>query len=127
MALRWKWDEKCGEAIIQQTINDNVNETTKTLYEGNGFLIFLNEWVEDGVSKYSLYTFFADETHAKICLGLDKRKEYEGNILDDEFAKLTKIRINKKKCRQWKKVVTLFAQAFDNLEIEIFSEENKDD
>ena len=126
MALTWQWNNKCGEAVVRQEFGGEVKEYTKTLYEGNAFLIFLNEWNEDGVDKYSLYTFFADEAHAKICLGLDKKKGLD-NILDDGVTKLIKLRINKKKCRQWRKVVTLFAQAFDNLEIEIFTEEEKDD
>lgn len=126
MALRWLWDEKCGEAIFKD--RDTGKEYTKTLYEGNAFLIFLNEWEEDEAQKYSMYTFFADEEHAKICLGL--KSDYEGdvcNILATGFIVLTKLRINKKKCRRWKKVIQLFTQAFDNLEIEIFSEEDKDD
>ena len=98
MAIRWLWSEKCGEAVIEQQIGSEKKTFVKTLYEGNAFLIFLNEWEEDGVGKYSLYTFFADENHAKICLGLDKRKEYSGNILDD-MDRLVKIRINKKKCQ----------------------------
>lgn len=124
MAIQWQWKDKIGEAVIQQTVGDETKEFTKTIYEGNAFMIFLNEWNEDGVDKYSMYTFFADEKHAKICLGLDKRKEYAGNILDEDMTKLVKLRINKKKSRYYKKIVTLFAQAFDNLVIEIYSEED---
>lgn len=129
MALTWQWKDKCGEAIIRQNFGDEVREYTKTLYEGNAFLIFLSEWKDetDNTDKYSLYTFFADEAHAKICLGLDKKSGYSENILDDGFNKLLKLRINKKKARNWKKIITLFAQAFDNLEIEIYTEENNDD
>ena len=127
MAIQWHWNEKIGEAVIRQTIGDETKEFTKTIYEGNAFMIFLNEWNEDGVDKYSLYAFFADEKHAKICLGLDKRKEYSGNMFDDGVTKLIKLRINKKKSRYYKKIVSLFAQAFDNIEIEIYTEENDDD
>ena len=133
MALQWRWDEKIGEAIIRQTIKkaDGTEETkeyTKTLYDGNCFMIFLSEWNDDGVDKYALYSFFADENHAKILLGLkadstgDKRNIFEGGI-----DTLTKLRINKKNCRNYKKIVSLFAQAFDNIEIEIYSEEKKND
>lgn len=124
MALTWQWNEKCGEAIIRQEFGGKVTEFTKTLYEGNAFLIFLSEWKEADKNMYSLYTFFADETHAKTCLGLNKKSDCS-NIFTDGIGTLTKIRINKKKCRNWKKVVTLFAQAFDNIDIEIFSEEEK--
>ncbi len=125
MALRWQWDEKCGEAIIKQTLDGETKEFTKTLYEGNAFLIFLSEWEEEGTEKYALYTFLADEEHAKICLGLKKDHAGEKNnmFVDHWGSTLKKLRINKKKCRNWKKIITLFVQAFDNLEIEIYSEE----
>lgn len=86
----------------------------------------LTEWNEDGIDKYALYTFFADETHAKNCLGLTKNHD---NIFTNGGygAEIVKIRINKKKSRNYKKIVSLFAQAFDNIDIEIFSGENKDD
>lgn len=127
MAITWQWKNKCGEAIIKQTINGETKEFTKTLYEGNAFLIFLNEWTENGSNMYSLYTFFADEIHAKRCLGITKNADnIYSNIFEEGFDKLVKIRINKKKSRNWKKIVTLFAQAFDNIDIEIYSEEEND-
>jgi hypothetical protein len=127
MAIQWKWDDKIGEAVIQQTIGDEIKEYTKSIYDGNCFMIFLNEWKnERDMNMYSLYTFFADEKHAKICLGLTKG--YDGtqsNIFDGGLDKLLKLRINKKKARNYKKIVTMFAQAFDNLTIEIYTEDNK--
>lgn len=126
MSINWRWNEKIGEAVVQQMVGDETKEFIKTIYEGNAFMIFLNEWNEDGVDKYSLYIFFADETHAKTCLGLNKKSDC-GNLLDDGLNKLVKLRINKKKSRYYKKIVSLFAQAFDDIEIEIFSEENKYD
>lgn len=121
MSLNWRWDEKCGEAVVEDVVQKK--EFTKSLYEGNAFLIFLSEWNEDGIDKYSLYTFFADETHAKTCLGLNKKSDMT-NIFLEGPHKLKKLRINKKKSRNWKKIVTLFAQAFDDIDIEIFSEED---
>lgn len=122
MSLNWRWNEKCGEAIIEDIMQKK--EFTKSLYEGNAFLIFISEWEEDGQNMYSLYTFFADETHAKTCLGLNKKSDMT-NIFLEGPNRLKKIRINKKKSRNWKKIVTLFAQAFDNIDIEIFSEEDE--
>lgn len=121
MSLNWRWEEKCGEAIVRHEFDGEVKELTKTLYEGNAFLIFLSEWKEDDKNMYSLYSFFADEKHAKTCLGLTKDSD---NIFVDGFETLTKIRINKKKSRNWKKIVTLFAQAFDNIQIEVYNEED---
>lgn len=122
MALNWRWEDKCGEAIIRQTISGETKEYTKSLYEGNAFLIFISEWKENDKDMYSLYTFFADETHAKRCLGLAKNWNSD-NIFTGGVDTLTKIRINKKRSRNWKKIVTLFAQAFDNIDIEIYSDE----
>lgn len=126
MSINWKWDDKIGEAIIRRKIGDETAEYVKTLYEGNAFMIFLNEWTEDGVDKYSLYTFFADEVHAKRCLGITKNCDgVYSNMFEDGYDTLVKIRINKKKSRNWKKIVTLFAQAFDNIQIEIYSEQDE--
>lgn len=124
MALNWRWEDKIGEATVEQTFNGETKIFTKSLYEGNAFLIFITEWKENEEDMYSLYSFFADEAHAKNCLGLTKNNN---NIFTDGYDKLTKISINKKKSRNWKKIVTLFAQAFDDIEIKIFSEEEMDD
>ena len=124
MSLNWRWNEKIGEAIIEQHIGEEKRLFTKSLYEGNAFLIFLNEWEEDGKNMYSLYSFFADESHAKNCLGITKGYE---NMFEEGYDTLKKIRINKKKSRNWKKIVTLFAQAFDNIEIELYTKEDEYD
>ena len=129
MASEWRWTDKIGEAVVRQEWNNEVTESTKNIYIGNCFMIFLNEWTsEDGVNKYSLFTFFADEKHAKRCLGLEKDYDTR-NMLDDEHTKLIKLRLNKKKCKTTmiKKIVGIFSQAFDNLEFEIYIEENKND
>lgn len=124
MSLNWGWDDKIGEATVEQTFNGETKTFTKSLYEGNAFLIFITEWKENEEDMYSLYSFFADEAHAKNCLGLTKN---HNNIFAEGCDKLTKISINKEKSRNWKKIVTLFAQAFDNIEIKIFSEEDAND
>lgn len=118
MALTWNWDSKMGEVIIHDEIQNK--DFVKNLYEGNAFLIFMNEWKEGDSDLYSLYSFFADEKHAKRCLGLEKDST---NIFTDGAVKLIKLRINKKKSRNWKKIVKLFSEAFDNIEIELYSEE----
>ena len=125
MAIQWRWDDKIGEAIIQQTINDETKEFTKSIYDGNCFMIFLSEWNQDGVDKYSLYSFFADERHAKILLGLTADSTGDKhNIFDGGIDTLVKLRINKKKARNYKKIIFMFAQAFDNITIEIYTEES---
>ena len=83
----------------------------------------MNEWTENGTDMYSLYSFFADEKHAKNCLGLTKGHT---NIFEDGGTKFKKLRLNKAKSRNWKKIVSLFAQAFDNIEIELYTEKTND-
>ena len=123
MAIQWRWDEKCGEATFTDNYNGNERTYTVNLYTGNAYLIFIDEWTEDGVDRYSLSNFWADKEHMKNCLGLNKKKGYEENIHDKPYCRLTKIKINKKKCRYTKEIVTALVQAFDTINIEIYTEE----
>lgn len=122
MAIQWLWNEKCGEATIKQVIEGEEKYFTFNLYVGNAYLIFLNEWEEDGQEKYSLWSFWADKEHMKRCLGLDKKDKDCYNIYNVGWQTLTKIKLNKKKCRYTKEIVTALVQAFDDIEIELFSE-----
>lgn len=119
MALNWLWNEKCGEVTF---CGDN-REYTVNLYVGNAYLIFINEYTEDGVDKYSLSDFWLDKSHMKNCLGLNKKGGYTENILNKEYKKLIKIRLNKKKCKHFKDIITALIQAFDDITVEIYSEE----
>lgn len=123
MALTWDWKLKCGELVVK---DEMLNKTfTKSLYEGNAFLIVISEWKENETNMYALYTFFADEAHAKRCLGITGNNK---NIFEEEsWHKVIKLRINKDKAKNWKKIITMFAQAFKNITIEIYSEEDKND
>jgi hypothetical protein len=123
MALIWKWEEKIGEIVTEQVINGEVRCFTKKLYEGNAFLICINEWTEkNGEDVYSLNWFFLDERHAKNCLGLTKGHE---NIFTDTVIK--KLRINTNRSRNWKKIVDFFISAFDSIEIELYKEDEASD
>lgn len=127
MSINWLWKDKCGEATIKQLRKNGdeseCKEFTVSLYEGNAFLIMLYEYTDDdGQEMYNMFSFFVDKTHAKKCLGLQKNGDGEFvNMFDDNWQKLTKLRINKAKCR-YKDIVSMFAQAFDNLTIEIYNE-----
>ena len=123
MALNWRWENKCGEATIVDIEN---REHTLNLYEGNAFLIFLREYEENGHNMYSLWSFWADKEHMKNCLGLNKKKGYTENIYEDGSSKIIKIRLNKDKCRNIKDITTALVQAFDNIKIEIYKENNDD-
>lgn len=123
MALNWLWNEKCGEATFRDTYDGDNREYTVNLYVGNAYLIFINEYTEDGVDKYSLSDFWIDKSHMKNCLGLNKKEGYTENILNKEYRKLVKIRLNKKKCKHFKDIITALIQAFDDITVEIYSEE----
>ena len=129
MSLNWLWKDKCGEATLVQSIKDRGDkEFTLNLYEGNAFLIFIDEYEQDGRNMYSLWTFWADKIHMKRCLGLDKKWEtYGKNMYEEGYQRITKIRLNKAKCSHYKDIVTAMAQAFDQIEIEVYTEEDKDE
>ena len=124
MSLNWSWSEKVGELTADVDVRENgatvKKEHTFTLYQGNAFLIILNEFTEDGVEKYDLYSFFADEYHAKNMLGMNKKDGYTDNIIARWGWK--KIRINKKKYSYTQKLVDLLVKGLDNITIEIYSE-----
>lgn len=123
MSLNWRWDEKCGEATFEDTYFGDNRVYTVNLYEGNAYLIFINEYTEDGVDKYSLSTFWADKEHMKNCLGLNKKGGYTENIHNKPYCKLVKLKLNKKKCHHVKEIVSAVVQAFDSIDLVIFSEE----
>ena len=123
MALRWNFNEKVGELLTEETINGETRQFIHPLYTGNAFLIMTNEWEENGVGKYSMYRFWADEDHMKIMLGLkadragEKRNCYEGG-----YDRWVKIRLSKR-CRYLNKITNALVKAFDNITIEIYTEE----
>lgn len=109
MAITWDFKDKCGEATFKREDGCTYNVN---LYVGNCFLIMINEFVEDGVEKYALESFFADEEHMKRCL--------EDNIFSG-YSTLTSISINKAKCRNYKKIVALLAEYMD-IDISVYTD-----
>lgn len=131
MALQWQWKDKCGEAVFWckgyrdgEWVMDNV---TVNLYEGNAYLIFIYEWRADDIDKYQLKGFFSDKVHMKRCLGIDKKYKdtYGDNMYDKDYDRLVKIRFNKAKSRNYKEIITALVQAFDNIEIEVYTEKEE--
>lgn len=119
MALNWNWSEKCGELTIVQQFAENEKEFTISLYQGNAYLIMLHEFEDGGKEFYDLYGFFNDKEHMRRCFGLGKKSENLHNIYDG----WKKIRINKAKYRYTKELVTAITEAFDNISIELYTEE----
>lgn len=116
--LTWDFKKKCGEVTLMQ----GDREFTLNLYQGNAYLIFLSEYEEDGKSMYSLYSFFADKTHAKRLLGLQKNLDGVKENVFDGHDKFTKFRFNKTNCRDLEEIIGLIVKAFDNIDIEIYTE-----
>ena len=125
MSLNWSWDSKCGEAVVEQNYGDEKHTFTMTLYEGNAYLIFLHEYQDDnGTNMYNLWNFWADKEHMQKCLGLKKTRDGElRNLHDGDTSRITKFRFNKAKSRYYKEIVKAVTQAFDNITIELYTEE----
>ena len=127
MALRWDWKNKIGEVVINcvwcEDGKHKRKDVTYSLYQGNAYMICIYEYKEDGEDMYNLRWFWADKEHMKNMLGLNPKKGYSENCHEDEYHKWKKIRINKKKCNYFKDIIPALAQGFDDLDIEIYSEE----
>lgn len=129
MSLNWNWENKVGEVVFTQEINGEKRDYTSDLFNGNAYLIMVYSYTDpnDGKDKYMLTGFFADKTHMKRNLGIDKKyqKTYGKNLYadPDSWERLTKIRLNKAKCRNCKDIVMAFYEAFDDVTIEIYTEE----
>ena len=119
MSLNWQWEDKVGTIDIFNT--DKV--VTYTLYQGNAFLIMLYEYKEEGKDMYTMHNFFADKEHAKNCFGLTKGYE---NMFNTNYYRIKSIRLNKKKYRYTKDLVDMLIKAFDNIKIELYSEDDED-
>jgi len=76
--LTWDFKKPIGRVDVTQ----KGNKATYNLYQGNAFMIML--W-EDS-KQYQLITFWADEKHAKNCLGLTKGYD---NIYDGIYDEMT--------------------------------------
>lgn len=124
MALHWDWKEKCGEVtLVQKHPGEEDQVFTLSLYNGNACLIMIHEFTYvDGKERYNLVNFWADVRHMKNCLGLNKKEGYTANLYDTPHEKFTRFRLNKAKCRYLKEIVAALVQAFDNIDIEIYSE-----
>ena len=124
MAITWDYSKKCGEATFQTRYEGvEPGSYTVNLYEGNYFLIMINESTdEDGTEMAALNSFFCDEEHMNRCLGLSGELD---NIYKTDNCWLSKIRLNKAKCRNYKKILAAFSEAFDDIEIEVFTEGEK--
>ena len=124
MALNWLWDEYCGDIIVeQQRVGGETVEFPLRLYKGNAYLIMVYE--DDENDTYTVSSFFLDKEHAKRCLGLDKKDKDSYNIHDTGMSKWKKVRLNKAKYKKASELVSMLVQAFDEIEIEIYSDKEE--
>ena len=128
MALHWEWDDKCGELYCSQIYSDGTTKDfTVSLYQGNACLIMLNEFKDPdtGENMWTMWNFFADKDHMKRCLGLAKLSDgTRENCFDHGTMKINKLRLNKAKNRFWKDIILAFAQAFNDMTIEVYLDAN---
>jgi hypothetical protein len=123
MSLNWEWSGKVGEMTVVEMHPDEPEREFKfDLYNGNACLIMIYEFEENGQEMYNVSGFFVDKAHMKNCLGLNKKGGYTSNIYETPYRKVTRLRLNKSKCRDFKDIVAAFAQAFSNITIEIYSD-----
>jgi len=114
------WSNKSGTCVVEQ----NGKEWTMNLYAYgtcNCFLCAVYEYedTESHETMEQLQWFFMDENHGKIMLGLKKGNDGKKENRMDEMRKLT---LYKSKCTDWKKIMQMFAEAFDKIDIEIRSD-----
>jgi len=120
MSLNWQWDGKVGEmTLVEMHPDEQDREFKLDLYNGNACLIMIYEYEDKGETLYTVSGFFVDKAHMKNCLGLNKKDGYTSNIYETSYRKVTRLKLNKAKCRDFKDIVAAFAQAFSNITIEI--------
>lgn len=123
MALEWKWSEKAGEVTFEELFDFQKRKFTYNLYVGNAYLITIREWKDgDGKDKYELVSFFLDKNHMKNCLGLNPKEGYCENHYDNDYHKLTAIRLNRRYCKKANEIAGLLLKAFDTIDISVYDE-----
>lgn len=119
MALTWNWKDKVGTVKAICTMGDGeLKECKFNLYNGNAYLISIDEFTENGVDKYNMSWFFVDKTHMNNMLGLSKGMS---NCLNSRDFKITELSLDSKKCRNLWDIVKAFVKAFDNITINFYT------
>lgn len=113
MLTIFNWDDKSGTCVVEQ----NGHEFVMDIYgEGkcNAFLCAV--WNNKKNNTRELQWFFLDEFHGKRMLGLAKCADGTKQNLMTEIKKIT---ISKSNTNNWRKLLHMFVDAFDNIEIVI--------
>lgn len=107
----YDWKDMSGTITIEQC----GREFVLNMY-GEGKCNCFLAVVFETETEYQLKWFFLDEGNGKRMLGLAKCAD---GTKENYLTEVRKLMIYKKQCDNWKKIVTMFAQAFDNITIEI--------
>lgn len=105
MALVWDFTRKCGTITFLN--NRTAKEEKYSFYQGNAFLIVLDE-----DEKVIILLLFADSKHCKNCLGLSKGFS---NIFEN--TPITKITIYHDIYGYTSQLVKYLIDAFPNIKI----------
>lgn len=114
MALTWKYSERAGHITFK-------DGTVYPWYEGNALMICNREERTETEINAWLVFFFANEDHAKNCLGLTRGNE---NIFSDN--PMVCVTIHPQYCRQWAKVCKLLLKAFPDIKILLDQTEDRE-
>lgn len=121
MAFEYDIRNCCGKARIKawKITQDGPKPfyITVKLFEGNGFLAGIYVPDVHDRSKDQLHLCFVSEDHAKICLGLKKYNGEKRNIYEADYFK--KITLYRDKCREFRKILNVFAESLPEITIEI--------
>jgi hypothetical protein len=107
MLTIYDWNDRSGTCVVEQ----NGKEFVLDLYgEGKCNAFFCAVW------RKELQWFFLDEFHGKRMLGLTKCAD---GTKQNMLTKIKKITISKSNTNNWKKLLHMFVDAFDDIEIVI--------
>ena len=106
MSITYNRNEKCGEATFRR---EDGYTYTADMYVGNCFLLLVSSRETEDV----LHSFFVDEGHMERCL--------KNNIFSG-YETLTSITINKAKCRNYKKIISLLVEYMDDIDIAVYKD-----
>ena len=112
MLIIHNFNDKSGEVVIEQGGHQFVLD----MYGEDKSNVFMATTYKTDDNGHQLQWFFCDESHGKRILGL--AKNYDGKR-ENCLTEVKKLTIYKNKCSNWKKILIMFAQAFDDIDIEV--------
>lgn len=117
MSLNWEWNDKMGEAVMENQDRKCVIH----LFKGNAYCIWV--WRDLEEKTYALADFWADKDHLKNMLGLNAKQYGEDNIVERHLKdmEIKTLRLNTA-YKHVPEIVQLLAKAKTNVTIELYNE-----